>query len=112
MEEKDLQIIYGRHPVIDAIQSGQSFEKLIIQQGTRGDFEKELRKLSKLYNIPVQVAPKDRLNKWVKGNHQGIIGILSPIPYFQLEDLLPTIFERSEVPLLVLLDGVTDVRNL
>lgn len=112
MEKKDQQLIYGRHPVLDAIRAGQPFEKLILQQGVRGEFEKELRQLSKANNIPMQVVPKERLNKLVRGNHQGVVGVLSPIRYYLLEDVLPTIYERSEVPLILLLDGVTDVRNL
>ena len=84
----------------------------MLQQGVRGDFEKEIRQFSREHHIPLQVVPKERLNRMVKGNHQGIIGFLSLIPYYRLEDLLPTIYERSEIPLLVLLDSVTDVRNL
>lgn len=84
----------------------------MLQQGTRGDFEKELRKLTKDHNIPVQVVPKDRLNQMVSGNHQGVVAFLSPIRYYRLEDLIPTVYEKSEVPLIILLDSVTDVRNM
>lgn len=105
------QLIFGRHPVLDAIRGGQSIDKLLVQQGVRGDFEKEIRQLTRLHNIPVQVVPKERMNQIVRGNHQGIIGYLSPIRYYRLDDVLPVIYERSEAPLLVVLDGVTDVRN-
>ena len=109
---EDNTIIYGRHPVLDALHSGATVEKLMLQQNIRGEFEKEVRQLSRERHIPLQVVPKERLNRVVRGNHQGVIAFLSLIRYYQLEDLLPTIFERSETPLLVLLDGVTDVRNL
>ncbi len=104
-------IIYGRHPIVDAINSGTSFDKIILQQGIRGEFEKEIRHLTKIHNIPLQVAPKERLSKFSKGNHQGIIGLISLISYYLLEDVLPMIYEKSETPLILLLDGVTDVRN-
>lgn len=104
-------LIYGRHPVIDAIESGTPFEKLILQNGIQRDFEISIKELSKRFNIPLQIVPKERLNKIVGGNHQGIIGFLSLITYYKLEDVLPTIYEKSETPLLLLLDGVTDVRN-
>lgn len=110
MEEQNL-LIYGRHPVLDAIESGKTIDKLLLQQGTRGDLEKEIRQLSKMHGFPVQVVPKEKLNKIVRGNHQGIVGFISLVPYYKLEDVLPGIFERSQTPLLVLLDGVTDVRN-
>jgi 23S rRNA (guanosine2251-2'-O)-methyltransferase len=112
VNKKEEQIIYGRHPLVDAIRAGQSIEKILLQQGTRGEFEKELRQLTREHHIPVQVVPKDRLNQLVRGNHQGVVAFLSPIRYYQLEDLIPTIYEQSEVPLMLLLDGITDVRNM
>lgn len=106
------QVIYGRHPVVDALQHGQPMEKVMLQQGIRGDFERELRQLTKQLNIPLQVVPKERLSKWTRGNHQGVVGLLSPIRYYRLEDVLPGVYEKQQTPLILLLDGVTDVRNL
>lgn len=105
-------MIFGRHPVVEAVKSGVAFDKLILQQGLRGDFEKEIRQLSRAFDIPLQVAPKERLKKWTTANHQGIIGLQSLITYHKLENLLPFVYEKSEMPLLLVLDGVTDVRNL
>lgn len=115
MEQNKRQgdIIYGRHPVVEAIESGLPVDKLWLQQGTRGEFEKEIRRLSKLRDIPVQFVPKEKLSKLAGGNnHQGIVGFLSLIAYQQLEDILPAVYERSETPLIVVLDHITDVRNL
>ena len=111
-KEQRKQIIYGRHPVVDAIQSGQSIDKLFLQQGIRGELEKEIRHLSKQFGIPYQVVPKEKLAKMTRGNHQGVLAMLSLINYYKIEDVLPTIYEKSEMPLLVVLDGITDVRNL
>lgn len=110
MKEKQ-QLIYGRHPVVDAIESGQTIDKVLIQQGLKGEVERELRQLSKSHGFPLQYVPKERLNKFTRGNHQGVVALISLVPYYQLEDVLPGIFERSEVPLILLLDGITDVRN-
>lgn len=112
MQLKKKSTIIGRHPIIDAIQTGTNFDKIFLQQGTRGEFEKELRHLSKQYNIPVQFVPKEKLNKMTSGNHQGVIGLISLIPYYKLEDLLPMIYEKSETPLILILDGITDIRNI
>ena len=106
------KIIYGRHPVVDAIKSGVDFDKIMLQTGIRGPFEKEVRFLGKTHNIPVQTVPKEKLAKLTKGNHQGIIGFISLIKYHSLEDVLPLIYEKGEIPLILVLDGVTDVRNL
>ncbi len=104
-------IIYGRHPVLEALEQGLPFQKILLQRGTRGEFEKELRRRCKEANIPLQYAPKERLSRWVRGNHQGVVGLLSPLPFARLEEQLPFLFEKGEAPLLLLLDGVTDVRN-
>ncbi len=111
MKRKSEKMIYGRHPIIEALQSGTPMDKLILQQGVRGDFERDIRKLSKKNNIPLQVVPKERMKTLTSGNHQGIIGFLSLLQYYRIEDVLPMVFEKSESPLLLLLDGVTDVRN-
>ena len=63
------KLIYGRHPVMDAIKNGMSVDKVILSQIVKGEFEKELRKLCKLADIPLQVAPKERLEKITKKNH-------------------------------------------
>jgi 23S rRNA (guanosine2251-2'-O)-methyltransferase len=111
MKKEKTQLIYGRHPVIDAIREGTTFDKIFIQQGTRGEFEKAIRQLCNEHNIPMTVAPKEKLNKFTRSNHQGVIGLVSLIPYYRIEDLLPSVYEKNENPLIIILDGITDVRN-
>lgn len=111
MAKKEINIIYGRHPIIDSIKAGQAFDKIMLQQGIRGEYEKELRYTCRQFDIPLQVVPKERLNRFTKSNHQGVIGFISLITYQSLENVLPAIYENSETPLLLILDGVTDVRN-
>ena len=110
-DKKKKSLIFGRHPVLDAIKAGTDIDKLLLQQGVRGDFEKQIRQLSLKFNIPLQVLPKEGMGKWTRANHQGVIGLLSLIKYYKLEDVLPQIYEKSENPLIIVLDGVTDVRN-
>lgn len=104
-------IIYGRHPVLEAIQAGKPIHKVLFQEGVRGELEKEVRHTCKQYDIPLQVVPKERLNKFVRGNHQGIVGFISLAEFGLIENLLPGLFENDQVPLLLILDGITDVRN-
>lgn len=105
-------LIYGRHPVADAIRAGKPFEKVMMQQGMRGEAEIEIRKLTKEFNIPLSIVPREKLSKMANGgNHQGILGFLPLIAYQKLDDILPFVFEKGETPLLLLLDNVTDVRN-
>jgi 23S rRNA (guanosine2251-2'-O)-methyltransferase len=104
-------IIYGHHPVVEAINAGKAVEKLFFQQGVRGELEKEIRHLAKAHNIPLQVVPKDKLNKMTKGAHQGVVAFLALVEFLSIEDVLPFVFEQGHNPLLVLLDSISDVRN-
>nr|WP_290929320.1 RNA methyltransferase substrate-binding domain-containing protein [Haliscomenobacter sp.] len=98
MPEKLSEIVYGRHPVVEAIKSGWPVDKVVLQQGIRGEFEKEIRHLTKEYEVPFQVVPKERLNKLAGGNHQGVVAFISPIPFQRLEDILPSVFENGQNP--------------
>ena len=111
-QDKNTYLIFGRHPVTEAIRTGSQFDKIFIQRGTTGDLETEVRRLCRQHEIPLQYVPKEKLNRITRGNHQGIIGYLAMLKYYKLEDVVSKIFEKGETPLLLLLDGVTDVRNL
>ena len=111
-ETTNTTLIYGRHPIADALAAGTEIEKILLQQGTRGETEIELRKLSKEYGVPLVMVPKEKLNRLAKdGNHQGVVAYVSAVVYHKLEDVLPSIIAREENPLFVILDSVTDVRN-
>ncbi|MTB51953.1 23S rRNA (guanosine(2251)-2'-O)-methyltransferase RlmB [Lewinella sp. W8] len=112
MKKQREDLIYGRHPVLEALGSDRPVDKVFLQQGTRGDFEKELRHLCKEKEVPFTIIPQAKLQRMVRGNHQGVVAQLAAAAYQKTEDLLPLIYERGETPLLLLLDGVTDVRNL
>lgn len=105
------QFIFGKHPIIDAINAGQSIDKVWLQIGGANEFASEIRALCKDNGIPTQMVPKEKLNKITRSNHQGIIAFVSLIQYYKLEDVLPQIYERNEMPLVLVLDAVTDVRN-
>ena len=107
----DINLIYGHHPVTEAIRAGKAVEKVFFQQGERGEMEKEIRHLTKEYGIPLQVVPREKLNKMVRGQHQGVVAHLALVEFQNLEDVLPFVFEQGQTPLFVMLDGVTDVRN-
>jgi 23S rRNA (guanosine2251-2'-O)-methyltransferase len=104
-------LIYGHHPVVEAIRAGKAVEKLFFQQGIRGELEKEIRHLAKEYGIPLQVVPKEKLNKLAGGNHQGVAAYLALVDFQSIEDILPLVFEQGQIPLLLMLDSVSDVRN-
>ncbi|HNH66393.1 MAG TPA: 23S rRNA (guanosine(2251)-2'-O)-methyltransferase RlmB [Bacteroidia bacterium] len=106
------ELIYGTRAVMEAVNAGKDIEKIFIQKGVNNSLVNELRQLLAKNNIPFQVVPDFKLNKLTKGNHQGVVCVLSSITYHKTEDIIPMIFERGEVPLFLMIDRVTDVRNI
>lgn len=108
---KDKSLIYGIRPVIEAIKSGKTIEKVLIQKDLRGDLFKEAFQVIREAGVIFQFVPVEKLNRLHSGNHQGMMGWLSQIEYTPFEDVLISAFEKGRNPLLLVLDRVTDVRN-
>lgn len=104
-------LIIGIRPIDEYISGGGKPERILIQQGLRGTNFQKLFSEIRAKRIPFQMVPVERLNKLSKQNHQGVIAFIPAIDYHSLEELLPTIIESGKTPLLLILDGITDVRN-
>ncbi len=103
------QIVYGLRPVIEAIGSGQQVERVFLQNGLNSSLLNELRVRMKEHDIPFQYVPVEKLNKMTTGNHQGVVATIAAIRYWSFMQLMETLTEPSVI---VLLDHVTDVRNM
>lgn len=103
--------IYGINPVSEAIESGKTIDKMMVQKGLKGDSAQVLLKKARDLNIPTQYVPVQKLNRLMSGNHQGVIAFLSPIDFYSIENVLPSIYEQGKNPLFLILDRVSDVRN-
>lgn len=112
MEEDKMQFLYGIHPVMEAVKAGRRFDKVLLKQGLEGQQFRELYGLLGEKNIPYQFVPIDRLNRAVRGAHQGVVAYISQIDYVGLEDMVSNALATTPAPILVILDGVSDVRNL
>ena len=110
MFEKN-EMIFGARALIEAIQAGKEIDKVLIKKDIQSDLSKELLAALKDTFIPVQRVPVERINRITKKNHQGVIAFISPITYQRTEDIVPFLFEQGKNPLLIMLDGLTDVRN-
>ncbi|GAB1395272.1 MAG TPA: 23S rRNA (guanosine(2251)-2'-O)-methyltransferase RlmB [Saprospiraceae bacterium] len=105
-------LIKGRNPVLEALNESTDIERVYLLQGITGEFEKVLRHLCRKKEVPLQVIPKERMSRFVSDNHQGVVAIKTSIPYYNVEDIVAHCFENGKMPLIVILDEVTDVRNL
>jgi 23S rRNA (guanosine2251-2'-O)-methyltransferase len=106
------QLVFGIRAVVEAIRSGKEIESLYLQRGAGGGLLNELRELTIEYNITPQLVPVEKLNRLTMKNHQGVVAYISPITYQKVEDIIPQVFEKGEVPLILVLDAITDVRNM
>jgi 23S rRNA (guanosine2251-2'-O)-methyltransferase len=109
--QKESDYIFGIRAVIEAIKAGKQIDRLLIRQGLQGSLYHELMVEVKTHNIVYQIVPVERIDLVTRKNHQGVLAWLSLIEYQDLPNLLPQIFEKGEDPLIIVLDGVSDVRN-
>lgn len=105
-------IIYGMRPVIEALESEKNIDKILLQKGLTGPLFKDLFIKVREHKVPFQYVPAERLKKFTRGNHQGVVAFMSAIEYQNIFDIVPTIFEQGKVPFLLILDKITDVRNI
>lgn len=105
-------IIAGRHPVIEALKSEQKIDKILLFKNASGEVIHELRQLAKERNVPVQYVPNEKLNAITNTQHQGVIAFKTAVVYQSLQDVIDFVNEKGEVPLFLILDGVTDIRNI
>lgn len=104
-------LIFGIKPIIEAIHAGKEIDKLYIQKDISGAGITELRNAVKKSKTPYVHVPVQKLNRLTNQNHQGVVGLISPIDLADMETLVPTLFEKGETPFILVLDRITDVRN-
>lgn len=109
MEKSDY--IFGLRAIIEAIEAGRDIDKVLLKKDFSGDLAKDLLAKTKEYGVLVKRVPVEKLNRITMKNHQGAIAILAAVPYQRLEHLIPRLYEEGRNPLMIVLDGVTDIRN-
>jgi 23S rRNA (guanosine2251-2'-O)-methyltransferase len=106
------QLVYGTRAIIEAIKSGKEIDKVLVKKGTRNPLYAELNQLLLERNVPIQSVPIEKLNRITSKNHQGTIAFISSVIYQNVEQIIPMLYEDGKIPLIIVLDSVTDVRNL
>lgn len=103
--------IFGLRPVIEAIEAGKTIDKIFVQNALQGPIYAELKTILAKYKIRPNYVPIEKLNRFTRKNHQGVVAFISDVPFHKIEDILPQIFEEGKTPFLLILDRLTDVRN-
>lgn len=109
MEEN--KYIFGIRAVIEAIEAGKEIDKILVKKDLASDLADELLRVARENKVVVQKVPVEKINRVTRKNHQGVLAFLSAVTYYRLEHLVPQLYEGGRVPFMVLLDGLTDVRN-
>ena len=110
MNKKD-NLIFGIRPIIETIKAGKTLDKLFIQKGLNNDLFSELWELVRRRRINYKHVPLEKINRLTRKNHQGVCAFISPIDFHNIEDVIPSLYEKGEIPLILILDRITDVRN-
>ena len=95
MEKTDF--IFGIHTVIEAINSGKEIEKVLIKKGLQGELYYKLLDLIHQMQIPMQLVPVEKLDRVTRKNHQGIVAFISPITYYNIEEIIPKLYEDGKI---------------
>ena len=103
--------IFGIRAVIEAINSGETIDKVFLQKGLKGELFGELESLLHRNSINSSYVPVEKLNKLTNKNHQGVVAQISPVSFHDLEHLVMEVMESGKTPLFLLLDQLSDVRN-
>ena len=109
---KERSMVIGWHPLMDAIETGASLDRIFLNREEKGDRTNALIRAARAAEIPVLRVPREKLDRLTVKNHQGVVGFISPIEFQPLEELIASAWESGEAPVFVVLDGVTDVRNM
>ncbi len=110
--EKDYEdVVAGRNAVLELLKSGKDINKIFVQRGEKHGSINEIIAKAKDARIVLVESDKTKLD-FMAENHQGVIAIVPPFDYCEVEDILKLAKERGEDPFILILDGIEDPHNL
>ena len=112
MPVKQSSLIIGRQPLVESLQTGRAIDKILLQKNTSGDAINLIRQLARDQNVPIQVVPVEKLNGLTKANHQGVLAFVARVQYMDLQQVIDHVVSNGDLPLFLMLDGITDIRNI
>lgn len=109
---KKSSLIVGKKALIEAIQSGKQIDRIYLQSNGYRDLIDDVKRIAAQNAIPINYVPVEKLNGFNAGPHDGCIALVSKVQYQDLQQVISWVVEKGEVPLFLILDGITDVRNI
>ena len=105
-------LIVGRAKVIQALEDGKQLDRIYLVSTVHGETVDTIKNLAEKLGVPINKVPVDKLNSYNVSNHEGCVAVISKVQYQDLQSVISFVVEKGEVPLLLILDGITDVRNI
>jgi 23S rRNA (guanosine2251-2'-O)-methyltransferase len=105
-------LIIGRQPVLEALRSGEPVDRIYLVKNAQGDVVQDIRIAAKERQVPVNLVPPEKLNSMSRANHQGVVAVVSLVQYMDLQQVIDHVVDTGAIPLFLMLDGITDVRNI
>lgn len=109
MEKTDY--IFGIRAVTEAIEAGKDIDKILVKKELQGELIGPLLQLARENRVIVRRVPVQTIDRITRKNHQGVLAVLSAVTYHRLDHLVPALYEDGRLPFIIVLDGITDVRN-
>jgi len=103
--------IFGTRAIIEAVDADKQIEKVLITRSNDNELQKELIDILKKRKILFQFVPLQKINRVTRKNHQGVLAFISPVTFYNVEEIVTRVYENGKTPFIIVLDGVTDVRN-
>lgn len=109
---KKSSLVIGRKLVTEALRTGQALDRIYLDTKAVGQDINEIKKLASQNGVPVNYVPAAKLNGFNIGEHDGCVAQIAKVQYQNLQDIISLVTESGEVPLFLILDGITDIRNI
>ncbi len=105
-------LVVGRAAIIEAMQTGKQLERIYLQTTVHGPIIDDIRQLAEQHLVPINKVPVEKLNNFNVSNHEGCVALISKIQYQNLQDVISFVVEEGKSPLFLILDSITDIRNI
>jgi 23S rRNA (guanosine2251-2'-O)-methyltransferase len=109
---KKNSMVTGRQAIIDAMRSGQPLDRVYLENKAAGGLIDDIKKMALQAGVPINYVPEAKLNGFNVTNHEGAVAIISKVKYYALQEIISFVVENGEAPLFLILDGITDIRNI
>ncbi len=109
---KKSSLIIGRDAVREAIKSGKQLDRIYLQNNVQSKWAEEIKRLASQHSVPINKVPAEKFSGFNISNHEGVVAQIAKVQYHELQEIISFVVEKGESPLFLILDGITDIRNI